>query len=137
MLEQLFSPFVTSRDVPKSPHIWEGSRFCIDQTLPAECRKRIAREIVVAYLEVALLHDIEAIVGLMYPAYWRSLFINAGWEIQYLGEVKLLEDGNKARAAWLPVSEAVLAKVRQTTGIYETVTNLGNNNVENIEPVAA
>lgn len=132
MLEQLFSHFVTVRDIPKSPYIWEGSRFCIDQTLPPDIRKHIAREIVVAYLEIALRYDIEAIVGLMYPAYWRSLFISAGWDIQYLGDIKLLEDGNKARAAWLPVSEAVLEKVRTTTGLYATVVNLGNLNVESI-----
>src|SRR5579872_2575054 len=107
MLEQLFSHFVTARDIPKSPRIWEGSRFCIDQTLPSDIRKRIAREIVVAYLEIALRYDIEAIVGLMYPAYWRSLFTSAGWDIEYLGDIQLLEDGNKARAALLPVSKAV------------------------------
>ena len=34
MLEQLFPHFVTDREMPKSPLVWEGSRFCIDQTLP-------------------------------------------------------------------------------------------------------
>ena len=88
------------------------SRFCIDQTLPPQTRKRIASKIVVAYLETGLRYGIEGIVGLMHPAYWRSLFTSAGWEIQYMGEVMRLDDGNKARAAWLPVSESVLARVR-------------------------
>jgi len=130
MLEQVFSHFVTDREMPKSPRVWEGSRFCIDQTLPPQTRKRIAGEIVVAYLETGLRYGIEGIVGLMYPAYWRSLFINAGWEIRYMGEVTLLDDGNKARAAWLPVSEGVLARVRKTTGIYETVVNFGDVDVK-------
>ena len=125
MLEQLFADFVTNRKVPKNPRVWEGSRFCIDQTLPPETRKRIAREIVVGYLEVGLRHGIEGIVGLMYPAYWRSLFTGAGWEIEYMGETKTLADGNKARAAWLPVSDSVLARVRKTTGIHEAVVNFG------------
>lgn len=125
MLEQIFSRFVTSRPVPKSATVWEGSRFCIDETLPSDKRKRIAREIVVGYLETALRYDIEAIVGLMYPAYWRSLFTSAGWEIEYMGDVAQLEDGNKTRAAWLPVSESVLANVRQVTGIHETIVNFG------------
>ena len=107
MLEQLFSHFVTDRDIPKSARVWEGSRFCIDQTLPPLARKRIAGEIVVGYLEAGLRYGIEGIVGLMYPAYWRSLFTSAGWEIEYLGETALLDDGNKARAAWLPVSESI------------------------------
>ena len=69
----------------KVRRVWEGSRFCIDQTLPPETRKRIAREIVVGYLETGLRYGIEGIVGLMYPAYWRSLFTSAGWEIKYHG----------------------------------------------------
>ncbi len=64
-------------------------------------------------------YGIEGIVGLMYPAYWRSLFTSAGWEINFMGETTLLDDGNKARAAWLPVSESILARVRKTTGIHE------------------
>jgi acyl homoserine lactone synthase len=130
MLEQLFSDFVADRDMPKSPRVWEGSRFCIDQTLPPQTRKRIAHEIVVGYLEAGLRHGIEGIVGLMYPAYWRSLFTSAGWEIEYMGDVTLLADGNKARSAWLPVSESVLARVRKATGIHETIVNFGDVDVE-------
>jgi acyl homoserine lactone synthase len=129
MLEQLFPHFVTDRDIPKSQHVWEGSRFCIDQTLPPQARKRIAHEIVVGYLETGLRYGIEGIVGLMYPAYWRSLFASAGWEMKFMGEVTLLDDGNKARAAWLPVSESILARVRTTTGIHETIVNFGDVDV--------
>jgi N-acyl-L-homoserine lactone synthetase len=66
----------------------------------------------------------------MYPAYWRSLFTSAGWEIKYLGETALLDDGNKARAAWLPVSESILARVRKTTGIHETIVTFGDVDVK-------
>lgn len=130
MLEEVFSHFVTTTTIPKRHDVWEGSRFCIDQTLSPETRKRIAREIVIGYLEVGLQNSITGIVGLMYPAYLRSLFISAGWDIVFLGDPMLLEDGHKARAAWLPVSEAVLAKVRETTGIYESVINQGCSYVE-------
>jgi len=130
MLEQLFSHFVTDREIPKSSRVWEGSRFCIDQTLSPRTRKRIAQEIVVGYLEAGLRHGIEGIVGLMYPAYWRTLFTSAGWELAYMGETTLLDDGNKARAAWLPVSENVLARVRRTTGIHETIVNFGDVDVK-------
>ena len=121
---------MTDRPIPKSPRVWEGSRFCIDQTLPPQTRKRIANKIVVAYLETGLRYGIEGIVGLMYPAYWRSLFTSAGWDIKYMGETTLLDDGNKARAAWLPVSESVLARVRRSTGIRETIVNFGDVDVK-------
>src|ERR1700693_3922836 len=96
MLEQVFTHFVTDRTIPKSPCVWEGSRFCIDQTLPPQSRKRIAQEIVVGYLEAGLRYGIEGIVGLMYPAYWRSLFTSAGWEINYMGAITLTHGGNQA-----------------------------------------
>lgn len=128
MLENTFSHFVTKMDIPKSSKVWEGSRFCINNTLPASQRKEIINRIVVAYLEAGLHAKIDAIVGLMYPAYWRGLFIQAGWEIDFLGDTLLLEDGYKARAAWLPVNEEVLKKVREKTGIFETVLNFGEIN---------
>lgn len=128
MLEQCFSNFVTDRPVPKSSRVWEGSRFCIDHNLSPEMRKKIARELVVGYLEVTLANNIEAVVGLMYPAYWRSLFLGAGWNIEFMGEVMELDDGNKARSAWLPVSQEMLGRVRDVTGIHNQVVNFGNLN---------
>jgi len=47
-----------------------------------------------------------------------------------MGEISLLDDGNKARAGWLPVSESVLAGVRRATGIHERIVNFGDTDVE-------
>lgn len=136
MLEQTFPHLVTTRDIPKSNKVWEGSRFCIDKTLSVDMRKRIINEIVVGYLEMGLEFGVEAIVGVMYPAYWRSLFIGVGWNIEYMGETTLLEDGNKARSAWLPVSQEVLSVVREKTGIHHNIVNFGDNR-ENVISKAA
>lgn len=136
MLEEKFAHFVKDRDIPKSEKIWEGSRFCIDHTLPPENRKRIIQELVIGYLESALHFDIEAIVGLMYPAYWRGIFTRNGWNIEYMCEIMRLEDGNKARSAWLPVSEEILKQVREKTGIYETIVDFGVANEKKIRKAA-
>jgi N-acyl-L-homoserine lactone synthetase len=136
MLEEKFSHFITTQKIPKDPNVWEGSRFCVDHTLPAEMRKRIINEIVVSYLETGIKHNIKAIVGLMYPAYWRSIFIKAGWNIDFMGDVIELNDGNKARSAWLPVSEKILSDVRKTTGINEKITNFGERNEKDIAQAA-
>ncbi len=136
MLEQKFSDFVTGMPIPKSNNVWEGSRFCVSEIYPAEIRKRVVQEIVIAYLEVGLEKGIDAIVGLMYPAYWRSIFINNGWDIEFMGDVRRLDDGNKARAAWLPISEVVLRKVRDKTGIHENVVNYGVATQDAVKKVA-
>lgn len=131
MLETTFSNYVTEIEMPKSDAVWEGSRFCINNALPAAERKKIMNHIVVGYLEAGLQEGIEAIVGIMYPAYWRGIFIQAGWPIEFIGETLLLEDGYKARAAWLPISEDILLKVREKTAISEPVLNfVGNEEIK-------
>ena len=63
----------------------------------------------------------------MYPAYWRNVFSRNGWDIEWLGEARKSQEGHKIVAGLLPVSEAVLQKVRQITGIHEIVLNYGEN----------
>lgn len=136
MLEQVFPHFVTNMDMPKDPKVWEGSRFCVDETLPPDIRRKIVHELVVGYLEMSMRFGVKAIVGLMYPAYWRRLFISSGWEIEFMGEVTLLRDGNKARSAWLPVSHEILSNVRNVTNIKENIVNFGDCNEYNAEKSA-
>jgi hypothetical protein len=45
----------------------------------------------------------------MYPAYWRSLFTSAGWDIDYLGEVTPLADGPRWRSPSLPDAARMIA----------------------------
>ena len=127
MLEEIFPHLVTKRPMPKSASVWEGSRFCVDASLDPQMRRRIVRELVVGYLEFGLAHDLTGIVGLMFPAYCRNIFIRNGWDIEWLGETGRSQEGHKIVAGLLPISEEVLRKVRQTTGIYETVLNYGEN----------
>ncbi len=123
MLQEVFS-HLSNADLPNSKQIWEGSRFCVDESLPADIRQQIIKELVVSYLEFGLVNDIEAFIGLMYPAYWRNIFTKSGWDIEWLGSPEKLEDGKRVRAGKVHVSERALEKVRETTGIYQSITNL-------------
>lgn len=125
MLEQHFSHFFTAYPLPKSDTVWEGSRFCIDKALSPDKRRHVMQELVVAYLETALHCDVTEIVGLMYPAYWKSIFMRSGWPIEFTGDIKRLDDGNRARAARLPVSQNILAGVRAATNIRHSITTYG------------
>jgi acyl homoserine lactone synthase len=126
MLQQSFSHLVTKREMPSDPMVWEGSRFCIKASLEPEERRQLARELVVGYLEFALHHGIESIIGVMYPVYWKNLFIKAGWDVEWLGDVHRSDEGHKIIAGDLKVSQAVLDHVRATTGIHRPVLDLGN-----------
>ena len=124
MLQEAFS-HLAYETLPKAATVWEGSRFCVDASLPPAARRRVMQEIVIGYLEFALANGIEAIVGVMFPVYWKNVFTKAGWEVTWLGDVHKSDEGHKIVAGYLPVSAQVLAKVRETTGIYEPILSFG------------
>ncbi|KAI93408.1 autoinducer synthesis protein [Rhodomicrobium udaipurense JA643] len=125
MLQEIFPHLVTNTAIPKTTEVWEGSRFCVDEKLPIEKRRRIVQELIIGYLEFGLAQGITRIVGVMYPAYCRNIFMRNGWDVEWLGDVSRSEEGYKIIAGSLTVSRAVLKKVREKTGIYENVLHHG------------
>ncbi len=125
MLQEHFSHMVTNESLSCGADVLEGSRFCIDHTLESKQRERVARELILAYLEFGLDHSIARIIGLMYPIYWRNLFIKAGWQPFWLGEATATDDGKRARAGGVIISQANLDTVRNNTGISERVIAYG------------
>jgi N-acyl-L-homoserine lactone synthetase len=128
MLKKTFSFLVTEGALPENdPGIWEGSRICVEKDLPAPLRKQVIYELSVAYMEYALANGISKIIGVMLPAYWRSVYIASGWDPFYYGGVMELPTGERVRAGGLPVSEEMMQKVRRTTGISETILGYGDD----------
>lgn len=127
MLKQSFSHLVTNAVLPENDlTVWEGSRLCVDASLPGPERKRIIYELSVAYMEFALANGIRKIIGVMLPAYWRSVYMASGWDPFFYGEVTTLSSGERVRAGGLPVSEEMMQKVRRTTGISEIILSYGD-----------
>lgn len=127
MLQESFAHLADKAPLPSSPHVWEGSRFCVDARLPSEQRQRIIQELVIGYLEFALSHKLESILGVMFPVYWKNIFIKAGWNVAWLGEVQRSDEGHKIIAGELRVAPAVLEAVRRSTGITTTVLHYGRS----------
>lgn len=125
MLQEAFPHLVTQKALPQDRSVWEGSRFCIDAALPPFERKRIMHELVVGYLEFALNHGIKSIIGVMYPVYWKNIFIRSGWQVEWLGDVHKSAEGHKMIAGELRVSQAVLDHVRHITGISKGILTYG------------
>lgn len=119
MLQDLW-PYMVDQPLPNSPTIWEGTRICIEKTLPGPERDHIKWSIVLGYLEFGLANGISKYVGVMQNFIWRRVFIQSGWGANYLGEERLIDD-IKTRAGEVLVSEAALARVRSTVGIHEPV----------------
>lgn len=129
MLKEVFPSFVSYESLPSDPYVWEGSRFCLDKTLPPERRKKVIQELVLAYLEYCLEKGITAIVGLMVPVYWKSVFINNGCPICWLGNTSLVGDGKRARAGKLLVNIDNLNSVQINADIFESVLSYGNSEI--------
>lgn len=128
MLRKSFSFLVTDGALPENDMtVWEGSRLCVDKELPAPLRKRIIHELSLAYMEYAMSHGIRKIIGVMLPAYWRSVYMASGWDPFWYGNVTELSTGERVRAGGLPVSEEMMLKVRTTTGIAGTILSYGDD----------
>ncbi len=125
MLQEVFPHLVTKIPLPRSEEVWEGSRFCVDASLTPQMRQRIIQELIIGYLEFGLAQGIKNIIGVMFPAYCRNIFIKNGWDVEWLGDSARSTEGHKIIAGSLTISKGVLQKVRQTTGIYEPVLNYG------------
>jgi N-acyl-L-homoserine lactone synthetase len=127
MIADVFK-FLLDTALPTSPKIFEASRLVLDRSLLGkEERRPVVDRLVVAYMERALQRNIDAYVGFMLPKIWASTFQRAGWDVMWIGpEVKLPHSDDIVRAALMPVTEAMSAKVRETTGIYHNVLNFGS-----------
>jgi N-acyl-L-homoserine lactone synthetase len=131
MLKKAFSHLVTNDGLPDNdPTIWEGSRLCVDKEVPPAQHKRIIHELSVAYMEFAMANGIKKIIGVMHPAYWRTVYMASGWDPFWYGDVATLPTNERVRAGGLPVSEEMMRKVRRATGIYETILDYGSTEAD-------
>ncbi len=131
MLEEHFPYLITKRPIPKNSSIWETTRFCVDSSLPPKERKSVLHQLVIAHLEFALQKNIEQIVAVTYPVFWRNIFINSGWNVEWLGDVHKSAEGFKMIAGSLKVSERTLNHVRNITKIHHEILNFENAETTN------
>jgi len=106
-----------------SPYTWEGTRFCIDSTLPPPIRRKIAQELCFAYLEVGLQLGIKNVVGFMHTLVLRSLFGRCGLFYKPLGEICEVGGHQRLQAAIMEISYEQLEKLRTVTGLNSVISS--------------
>lgn len=117
MIKDIWPQIVTKIDLPHSPFIWEASRLCVDNTLPADTRREIISELVCAYQQICLLNGIKFMVGVMPPNVWRHVFGKSGWDIEFIGPETKLDTGEEIVVGKMHISEAILTNILKTTGL--------------------
>jgi N-acyl-L-homoserine lactone synthetase len=134
MLADVFS-FLCSQELPSSHKVHEASRLVLDRSLlTKEARRPVVNELIVAYMERGMQRTIDAYLGFMLPRIWDSTFLRAGWEVEWLGpEIALPGTTDIVRAALMPVNERMNDKVREATGIRNSILNCGSES-ESLAP---
>ncbi|MFC1672833.1 acyl-homoserine-lactone synthase [Pseudomonadota bacterium] len=120
MIEEVWPEMVTEIDLPHSEQVWEGTRFGVDRDLSPELRSQVIKELVCAYMEYAVMNDIDEIIGLMPVGITRAVFNRNGWKNIDIGPV-WLEDGIKVQAGILPVNAETLHNVRHRTKMHDVL----------------
>jgi len=136
MLEEIWPDKITDISLPHESQVWEGTRFGVDHSLPAALRNGIVKELVCAYVEYAIKHGIQDIIGVMPVGIWRAVFARNGWKSAPIGPV-WREDGIEVQAARLPVSLEALQNVRHRTQMDHVLNLLGEDEAARVAQEAA
>ena len=128
MIANAFSKTVDGA-VPHGESILEWSRLGVAPELSnnPELRRQVVDEIVLSVLEVALVRKAEAMIAIMPPGFWKSVFVKRGWPVEPLGTSHQVYGPDPTRdfvtACQMPVSREILLNVRRVTGIEGSVTD--------------
>lgn len=124
LMSELFG-VLCDAGAPRSPQIWEASRFCPAPDTPkgAERREMLAR-MIAAILETAILFGVEQ-VSFVASAALAPLAANAGWRVTPLGSKRRI--GRERLVAMLAdVTSDGLATVRRRHGIAGPLTRFAD-----------
>ena len=120
LLSEIFPHLATVYDIPRSPKIFEWTRFYVDHGNMAnvgECN--LSSHIMCGVLQYCLDHEITHLSAVA-EALWLSRFLRWGWKPEALG---LPQDysGQKIVGLVVKVSEEALEKTARATRVSNTI----------------
>lgn len=121
MIKELWPTSVQYIDLPSSADVWEMTRFFVDKNLDEGLRKQAHGELLCAYLEFALFHNIARYIGTAPPRLWKHTLIKCGWPVEFVGDVTEIGFSEKIQTGIMLVSQDILDNVRLTMGIQAGV----------------
>ncbi len=124
MIKELWPELMEKTPLPQSIKVWESSRFGVEKSLDIDTKRQVSGALVCANMEFALLNGIDYYIGVMHPRIWKAVFEDAGWPVEFMGDVKRIPGGDKVVAAKMPVSFDNLASIRKTMGFINPVLQI-------------
>lgn len=121
MLSDVFSSILQGQPAPRSPLIWEATRFCVDTNVLERGKTRnsisyVTSEIMVAAFEYARAAGVQDAVAVIDPVMNRVLQRSANAPYDYLGAPTPMGKVT-AMAALMDCSQERITKVRDFAGI--------------------
>jgi N-acyl-L-homoserine lactone synthetase len=117
---QTLWPELIDGQLPRSPTIWEATRFGCDRDLDASTRRRVVAELICGCQEFGIANGICKYIGVMPLAIFRHVIGAAGCLVTQLGPNVIMQQHQTA-AAYIDVSPKTLATVQSRCAIHGPV----------------
>lgn len=125
MLEDVFPVLLGDHGSVRSPLIWEASRFCVATHRSKEFSRNmlshVTSELLIGLFEIGKLAGLSAVVG-VHDANFKRILQRAGWREEIIGTPTRIGKV-KAFAGLFPIDDVELQKLRDNSGIYQSVLN--------------
>jgi acyl-homoserine lactone synthase len=109
-------PFLSARPVPTGRHIWEVTRACLSQSLPASERRKVRNRLITTAVSFALSRGVTRLTCVA-DSSWRKQILTLGWDVEPLGLPRKL-GGVETGALEIILTAATLDQFR-AAGTYE------------------
>jgi acyl-homoserine lactone synthase len=105
-------PHLCARDYARGPHIWEWTRFCVDQRYRSDhFSGKVAAELTIGAIEWGVQHGVFDVV-LEYSPVLIPIFLKMGFEVRPLGLPTDI-DGEAIVAVQMHYDESVLLRAKK------------------------
>jgi N-acyl-L-homoserine lactone synthetase len=127
MIQTLW-PDLLNGPLPRTPTVWEATRFGCDRDLDPRTRRRVVPELICGCQEFGLANGISKYIGVMPLAIFTHVIAAAGCSVTLLGPPQRIEQ-HLVAAAYIEVSRRTLAIVQDRSGIEGPVLSRGLSRV--------
>lgn len=124
MTDTLWPELAPEEGAPHADEVWENTRFAVDRDLQGPLRRKVCGELILGSLEFGLSRGVERYL-LVSPLWVLQGALSAsGLPHRLLRQTDALGPRPVA-SAYVPVSEQILATVRERLGIHYSVSGGG------------
>ncbi|MEO9130334.1 MAG: acyl-homoserine-lactone synthase [Sphingomonas sp.] len=111
ILDTMF-PDLAGHDCPRSPHILEITRFCLDRRLRANERRQARDQLITMIVEHGLEHGVTSMTGVA-ELPWYQQIMAFGWRCAALGQPQT-HDGQRLAALEIAIDRDTPARLART-----------------------